>query len=707
MKKRGNVRRVLVYIFPMLSTTLHLVTEIDDLYNNNKHRDYKKPLENVMSSKGTYVSSSTMSFFGGLQNFDNLILCYNSPYSRLLQRLLLKYSTDKENNDKKICSSDIGHQNLVLASNGNEYFSNSHTNAKSTFGVLAHITNDLLEDIPVDEGKLPNAINFDSESVKPSLFQGFSTMLSAVEDVVESSKSSHSGSLHSHNKEFVLPYHFDPEYINRSYSTNALNGILGDVFSKLDSLKVQKISTQSEIEEINKKLERLNFAKELMIQKVTNIEKNEESLRNSILSIKSRKDFIKEYGLEGSEVTDDHREDEILDHYLTEANNLLEENSDGIQFNSSLSSPKTIPLSPPMQSVSTNSISSSLGETLQRFYDGPHKKQKFISTSLQAHYRPGSTIATFKNAHVERITTLDFDFPFGTACTAGHLEHSIKIWDLSKRRQIGSLDGHLATINCLEMDSTYNMVVSGSKDATLKLWNIDFGVEKFNGNSPLWNEDPCMYTFESHTDEITALSMDQGSLVSGSRDKTIKQWDLKTGKCLQSIDIGFASRGYSKNSFDLNLYNPIEPTTIGTLQCYDAALATGTKDGRVRLWDLRIGKVIRTLNGHTDAISSLKFDTTSLVTGSFDKTAKLWDLRTGTTIDSYSCDSPVLSVDFDEKKIVVAPGEGNVKVIDRTTGEHWNCGNINDTTNHISTSKYKDNYMIEGHTNGDINVWSV
>ena len=62
---------------------------------------------------------------------------------------------------------------------------------------------------------------------------------------------------------------------------------------------------------------------------------------------------------------------------------------------------------------------------------------------------------------------------------------------------------------------------------------------------------------------------------------------------------------------------------VGALQCFDAALACGTADGMVRLWDLRSGQVHRSLVGHTGPVTCLQFDDVRLVTGSLDRSIRV------------------------------------------------------------------------------------
>lgn len=148
---------------------------------------------------------------------------------------------------------------------------------------------------------------------------------------------------------------------------------------------------------------------------------------------------------------------------------------------------------------------------------------------------------------------------------------------------------------------------------------------------PASSMDECpLFILEAHVDEVTALHLRGDTLVSGSADKTLRQWDLVKGRCVQTLDVLWAAAQASATMSTLDAqWKPTGRSSdatadfVGALQCFDAALACGTADGMVRLWDLRSGQVHRSLVGHTGPVTCLQFDDTHLVTGSVDRSIRV------------------------------------------------------------------------------------
>jgi len=295
------------------------------------------------------------------------------------------------------------------------------------------------------------------------------------------------------------------------------------------------------------------------------------------------------------------------------------------------------------------------------------RRSNFI---LHEHLQAGSQIRELQ-AHNDIITALDFDVPFGTMVTAA-LDDTVRVWDLNAGRCIGLLEGHLSSVRCLQVED--NLVATGSLDASVRVWDLsqaDYGPRIDSRINRVDDDDEdddytfadhptptassmadCeIFNLSSHVAEVTALHFHKSTLVSGSADKTLRQWDLTTGRCVQTMDVMWAaaqaaininvpSANSSSTNNNTTLFGaPIaDPSSswrqtgrtsdsnadfVGAVQCFDAALACGTADGMVRLWDLRSGQVHRSLVGHTGPVTCLQFDDVHMVTGSLDRSVRV------------------------------------------------------------------------------------
>ncbi|CAF3537150.1 Mitochondrial fission protein [Fusarium graminearum] len=351
---------------------------------------------------------------------------------------------------------------------------------------------------------------------------------------------------------------------------------------------------------------------------------------------------------------------------------------------------------------------------------------------LHEHFEPGTAIRELR-AHKDTITAIDFDAPFGTMVTAA-LDDTVRVWDLNAGRCMGYMEGHTASVRALQVED--NILATGSVDATIRLWDLSkahydphgglgkdddedaiaFGTDNHLEPPPGSMADCPLYTLESHVDEITALHFRGDVMVSGSADKTIRHWDLEKGRCVQTLDVMWAAAA-SMTTTD-STWRPTgrsQSTSadfVGALQVFETALACGTADGMVRLWDLRSGQVHRSLVGHTGAVTCLQFDDVHLVTGSVDRSIRIWDLRTGSIYDAYAYDNPVTDMMFDARRIVSAAGEDVVKVYDKVEGRQWECGagitaaEEGKTPAIVERVRVRDGYLVEGRRDGIVGVWT-
>ncbi|MBD2236342.1 PD40 domain-containing protein [Aulosira sp. FACHB-113] len=208
-------------------------------------------------------------------------------------------------------------------------------------------------------------------------------------------------------------------------------------------------------------------------------------------------------------------------------------------------------------------------------------------------------------------------------------------------------------VNTLKGDSPVNSVAfsrdgqklaSGSADKTIKIWDMTTG--------------KLLNTLTGHNSPINsvAFSSDGQKLASGSADKTIKIWDMTTGKLLNTLT------GHS---------SPINSVAVSS---DGQKLASGSADKTIKIWDMTTGKLLKTLTGHSSYVSSVVFnlDGQKLASGSADNTIKIWDITTGKLLNTLAGHSNyVSSVVFspDSQKLAFGSSDNTIKIWDMTTGK--------------------------------------
>ncbi|ORZ18564.1 WD40-repeat-containing domain protein [Absidia repens] len=201
------------------------------------------------------------------------------------------------------------------------------------------------------------------------------------------------------------------------------------------------------------------------------------------------------------------------------------------------------------------------------------------------------------------------------------------------KHQTHCIQGHGDSIYCVQFDKT--KIVTGSRDRTIKFWDISSG--------------RCLRTLLGHHASVLCLKYNDDWLVSGSSDHSVLVWSMHTFQVVRRLT------GHSSGVLDVSFD-----------QDY---IASCSKDATIRLWHAKTGQPLRTLRGHRGPVNAIQFKNHQLVSASGDATIRLYDMKTGRCLRDFVGHSRGLAcIQFDGASIVSGSNDNDIKVWNAHTG---------------------------------------
>jgi len=130
--------------------------------------------------------------------------------------------------------------------------------------------------------------------------------------------------------------------------------------------------------------------------------------------------------------------------------------------------------------------------------------------------------------------------------------------------------------------------------------------------------------------------------VSASGDRTLKVWDLVSGREVRTLG------GHS------------EALSRVAVSADGRRAVSASFDQTLKVWDVETGRELRTLTGYWGPVYdvAVSADGRRAVSASLDRTVKVWDLETGALMATLTCDAAVLCCAFAGARRVVAGDAG-------------------------------------------------
>ncbi|PNS20912.1 F-box/WD repeat-containing protein pof11 [Sphaceloma murrayae] len=226
------------------------------------------------------------------------------------------------------------------------------------------------------------------------------------------------------------------------------------------------------------------------------------------------------------------------------------------------------------------------------------------------------------------------------------------------------------------------------------------------------------YPDEMHEECVYTIHFSRDYLVSGSRDKSIKVWDLNTQRCLRTF------AGQHEQSVLCLQFDP-EPE--------ENLIISGGSDSYVVVWNFTTGEVIKKMtDAHRESVLNLRFDKRYLITCSKDKTIKIWNrhkIRSDDPIvpqitpNQYPAGEPVEiepytllgtlqghnaavnAIQIHENKIVSASGDRTIRMWDVISGQ---CiGDFQGHSKGIACVQYDGRRVVSGSSDNSVRIFDA
>ncbi|KAJ1760868.1 hypothetical protein LPJ77_001707 [Coemansia sp. RSA 2523] len=205
-----------------------------------------------------------------------------------------------------------------------------------------------------------------------------------------------------------------------------------------------------------------------------------------------------------------------------------------------------------------------------------------------------------------------------TMLLAASSDHTARIWRLDTGRHLKSLTGHIGSIMVAKFNHDASRVFTYSQDRTIKVWDTQRGL--------------CIKTLfmESSCHDFTLLDSAGSRIATAHVNNAVRIWDTASGKRVreatlhkeQVMSVWASATGTRilTNSYDGTLklvstdtldvitvmsapgYRPSRNWARASLSPDERYAMAGSIDGRLFVWDVNSGDLVRTLDIHKSAV---------------------------------------------------------------------------------------------------------
>ncbi len=220
------------------------------------------------------------------------------------------------------------------------------------------------------------------------------------------------------------------------------------------------------------------------------------------------------------------------------------------------------------------------GSVLCLQFDDTPKEDVIISGSSDTdvivwRFSTGEIIKKLDHAHRESVLNLKFDDRFLVTCSK---DKTIRIWN---RRHLSPTDADYPLIN-LEGGARYPSYIANKAAYTVEELEEAVARQQVRTLPPY----SLLMTLDGHNAAVNAIQIHHDQIASASGDRTVKIWDIHSGKCVQTL------QGHTKG--------------IACVQFDGRRVVSGSSDNTVRIYDQATGAEVACLQGHINLVRTVQ-----------------------------------------------------------------------------------------------------
>ncbi|MFO7797346.1 MAG: WD40 repeat domain-containing protein [Promethearchaeia archaeon] len=200
---------------------------------------------------------------------------------------------------------------------------------------------------------------------------------------------------------------------------------------------------------------------------------------------------------------------------------------------------------------------------------------------------------------------------------------SKKIYEIHNILYKNKLEGHLEPVEDVKIYK--KTIISGSRDCTIRIWDLISG--------------ECKKILKGHTNTVSSVDVDDEIIASGSFDNTIRIWDKISGNCFKILE------GHKGNVLDIKLYGD--------------TLVSCSEDQTIKVWNWKQGICIETIECHDRKISKVAINKDKIISASWDHSVKVWEMNTCSCCHTYEGHGDAIDCLDSQGDLIVSGDQAN------------------------------------------------